>query len=95
MGVYKNSLEKRYYLTSATLNPMFRRKIYDEITAWKNLQSTHHQALVIKELRQMGKTHIATRFAEDNNENIIADAFSKMDRKLYYRAKIRDWKWIS
>lgn len=50
---------------------MFRRKIYDEMLVWKQSQSTHPQALIIKGLRQVGKTFIACRFAEDNYRNVV------------------------
>lgn len=50
---------------------MFRRKIYDEIKAWKQNLSKHPQALIIKGLRQVGKTFIVRRFAEDHYKNIV------------------------
>ena len=49
---------------------MFKRKIMDELTAWKN-DTGKKKALVIKGLRQIGKTYIVQAFAQDNYENIV------------------------
>lgn len=49
---------------------MFRRKITDEMTAWKN-STGKKKALVIKGLRQIGKTYSVMHFAEENYENVV------------------------
>ncbi len=48
---------------------MYRRKIEDELISWKN--SDNKKALVIKGLRQIGKTYSALKFAKENYENVI------------------------
>lgn len=49
---------------------MFRRKITEEMVAWK--QSTgKKKALVIKGLRQIGKTYSVKDFCEKNFENVV------------------------
>lgn len=50
---------------------LFRRKIYDQMTRWKESLATKRQALIIKGPRQVGKTYIALRFAEDNYANVV------------------------
>lgn len=49
---------------------MFKRKIMDELIAWKN-STGKKKALVIKGLRQIGKTYIVQAFAQDNYENVV------------------------
>ncbi len=49
---------------------MFRRKITEELQNWKTA-SGRKKALVIKGLRQVGKTYIARTFAESNYENVV------------------------
>ena len=49
---------------------MFRRKITDEMTAWKN-STGKKKALVIKGLRQIGKTWSVMAFAKENFENVV------------------------
>ena len=48
---------------------MLKRKIYDELIKWKNNPSK--KPLIIKGLRQVGKTYIVKEFAKDNYENVI------------------------
>ena len=48
---------------------MLKRKIYDELLKWK--ESKDKKPLVIKGLRQVGKTYIVRQFANDNYENVI------------------------
>ena len=50
---------------------MFRRKIMNQLINWKNNTKTKKKALVIKGLRQIGKTYIVTKFAEQNYPNVI------------------------
>ena len=54
---------------------MFKRKIYNQLLNWKNQQS--HKPLIIKGLRQIGKTTIVTQFANENYESIIILDFRK------------------
>lgn len=49
---------------------MFKRKIIADIETWKN-SSGKKKALVIKGLRQIGKTYIVKAFAEENYENVV------------------------
>ena len=49
---------------------MFKRKIINELTAWKN-STGKKKALVIKGLRQIGKTYSVCAFAKENYENVI------------------------
>ncbi len=49
---------------------MFRRKITEEMWYWKN-STGKKKALVIKGLRQIGKTYSVKAFAEENFENVV------------------------
>ena len=49
---------------------MFRRKITSEIEKWKN-STGKKKALVIKGMRQIGKTFIVRAFADENYENVV------------------------
>lgn len=48
---------------------MLKRKIYQELINWKNKEN--RKPLVIKGLRQIGKTYIVKEFAKENYENVI------------------------
>lgn len=48
---------------------MFKRKINDELIKWKN--SDNKKALVIKGLRQVGKTFSVLNFAKENYGNVV------------------------
>ena len=48
---------------------MFERKITDEMLAWKN--TSNKKALIVKGLRQVGKTTSVRAFAQDNYENVV------------------------
>lgn len=48
---------------------MLKRKIYDNLLKWK--KSIDKKPLVIKGLRQVGKTYIVKKFAEENYENVV------------------------
>lgn len=52
-----------------------RRKIYDRLLEWKHRKN--HKCLIIKGQRQIGKTYIITRFAEENYENCVKVDFSE------------------
>ena len=49
---------------------MFRRKIMAELEGWKN-SSGKKKALVIKGLRQIGKTYSVREFAKENYKNVV------------------------
>lgn len=57
---------------------MFKRKITAEMTAWKN-STGKKKALVIKGLRQVGKTYSVKAFAEENFENVVYINFKDND----------------
>ena len=48
---------------------MLKRKITDEMLAWKN--TPNKKALIVKGLRQVGKTTSVRAFAQDNYENVV------------------------
>ena len=50
---------------------LFKRKIYKELENWKKSQKIKRKALVIKGLRQVGKTTIVKEFCEDNYESVV------------------------
>lgn len=54
---------------------MLKRKIYGELLEWKNKEKK--KPLVIKGLRQVGKTYIVKEFAKENYENVIYLDFRK------------------
>lgn len=49
--------------------PMLRRKIYDRLMEWKSHRGRN--CLLVKGQRQVGKTYIIRRFAEDNYEHVV------------------------
>ena len=57
---------------------MFKRKINDEMIAWKN-STGKKKALVIKGLRQIGKTYSVLAFAKENFENVVYINFKDHD----------------
>lgn len=99
---------------------MFERKIYSDIISWHESLKIKKRALIIKGLRQTGKTTMVRKFCEEHYdtglfiamleegtvdniingdlkvykgaiyENIIADAFNKMHKDLYYFHKQSD-----
>ena len=48
---------------------MFKRKITDEMLAWKH--TPNKKALIVKGLRQVGKTTSVRAFAQQNYENVV------------------------
>ena len=58
---------------------MFKRKIMAEFEAWKN-SSGRKKALVVKGLRQIGKTYSVREFAKANYENIVYVNFKENER---------------
>ena len=55
----------------------FDRKIINEFMLWKDSLKTKRKALIIKGLRQIGKTYIVKKFAEENYDNVILIDFKK------------------
>lgn len=58
---------------------MFKRKIVKEFEEWKN-STGKKKALVVKGLRQIGKTCSVREFAKDNYENIVYVNFKENER---------------
>ncbi len=54
---------------------MFKRKVYEEMLKWKNTKD--HKPLIIKGLRQIGKTTIAREFGKNNYKSVILLDFRK------------------
>ncbi len=54
---------------------MFKRKAYDEMLEWKN--NRNHKPLIIRGLRQIGKTTIAEEFGKNNYKSVILLDFRK------------------
>lgn len=55
----------------------FKRKIISEFESWKDSLKFKKKALVVKGLRQIGKTYIVKKFANDNYNNVILINFKK------------------
>ncbi len=58
---------------------MLKRKIMQELINWKNNKTTKKKALLIKGLRQIGKTYIVKQFAKENYKNVIYINFKEND----------------
>ena len=66
---------------------MLRRKIESDLAKWKNSESK--KPLVIKGIRQCGKTYIVQKFAKENYENVIYMNFIlEPDKKLAFARNI-------
>ena len=50
---------------------MFKRKIMDEILKWENSLSIKKRALIIKGLRQVGKTTIVKNYCNGKHDNVV------------------------
>ncbi len=50
---------------------MFKRKVYEEFKKWKESNKIKKRALIIKGLRQIGKTTIVLEYAKINYENVV------------------------
>jgi predicted AAA+ superfamily ATPase len=48
---------------------MLKRKIESDLVQWK--KSANRKPLVIKGIRQCGKTYIVQKFAKENYENVV------------------------
>ena len=66
---------------------MLRRKIESVLAEWKN--SELKKTLVIKGIRQCGKTYIVQKFAKENYENVVYMNFIlEPDKKLAFTGNI-------
>lgn len=66
---------------------MLRRKIESDLAKWKNSESK--KPLVIKGIRQCGKTYIVQKFAKENYENVIYMNFIlEPDKKLAFASNV-------
>ena len=61
----------------------FKRKIYDELLLWN--KDPNKVPLIVDGLRQIGKSYIVNKFANDNYENVILYDFrhNKVLRKIF------------
>ncbi|MDY2572354.1 MAG: AAA family ATPase, partial [Candidatus Enterosoma sp.] len=55
----------------------FKRKITSEMQLWKESLRIKKKALVIKGLRQIGKSYIVNQFAKENYNHVIKIDFKK------------------
>ena len=62
-------LEKCNFVQSLFDLGMLKRKIESTLAQWKN--TPNRKPIVIKGIRQCGKTFIVRKFAEDNYENVV------------------------
>ena len=76
---------------------MFKRKILDEIKKWEQSLLIKRRALVIKGLRQIGKTTIVKEYCKSKYENIVYINFMEMtslkaifDKDLSVNDMVRD-----
>ena len=60
---------------------MFRRKILDEMKAWKKSPLSKNKALIIRGLRQIGKTFTAMQYANELYENVIYINFKEDEKR--------------
>lgn len=84
----QNILETRYKKVQVFILrniKMFKRKILDEINKWKNSLSIKKRALVIKGLRQIGKTTVVLNYCKKNYENLVYINFmeNKSIKKIF------------
>ena len=68
---------------------MFKRKIYKELETWHESLKIKKRALLIKGLRQIGKTTIAKSFAYNNYENVVYINFmNDTEVKQYFNGNL-------
>ena len=63
------SLEKVYFALELIYNTMLKGKIESVLVEWKT--SGSKKPLVIKGIRQCGKTYIVQKFARENYESVV------------------------
>ena len=51
----------------------FKRKAYDQLIQWKNKKN--HKPIIVKGLRQVGKSYIVSKFAKENYEHVVVFDF--------------------
>ena len=51
----------------------FKRKAYDQLLKWKNTKN--HKPIIVKGLRQVGKSYLVSKFAKENYENVVVFDF--------------------
>lgn len=56
---------------AGVIEMLFKRKILNEIYKWQESLKIKKRALVIKELRQVGKTTIVQEFCKKNYDNVV------------------------
>ena len=71
---------------------MFKRKIYNDMISWKESLKVKKKALVIRGARQIGKTTIAIKFAEEFYKNYVYINFKDNDnlKKIFDKDLIID-----
>lgn len=70
---------------------IFKRKIYDELLAWKNLENGS-KALLIEGARRVGKSTIVEEFGKNEYESFLKIDFSKTSTKIknYFKNHLTD-----
>ena len=56
---------------------IFRRKIIDALSEWKDSRMSTKKAAIVKGLRQIGKTVAVKEFARNNYDNVVYIDFKK------------------
>lgn len=71
---------------------MFKRKIIEEINKWQESLKIKKRALVIKGLRQIGKTTIVQEYCKNKYENVIYINFMNLEsiKKIFNKDLIVD-----
>ncbi len=65
----------------------FKRKAYGQLVEWK--EKSGHKPLIVEGLRQVGKSYIVAKFAEENYENsIILDFRHRKELRLCFKGNL-------
>ena len=65
----------------------FKRKAYDQLMDWKKRKG--HKPLIVEGLRQVGKSYIVAKFAEENYENsILLDFRHRKELRLCFKGNL-------
>lgn len=51
----------------------FKRKAYSQLLKWKNTKN--HKPIIVKGLRQVGKSYLVSKFAKENYDNVVVFDF--------------------
>ena len=70
---------------------MLTRTIWNELVSWKNRK---HHPLIVRGLRQVGKTFTVEHFAKTHYENVIEINFIKMANAKLIFSNVEDEKEI-